>query len=921
MKNKKNNNAYTSNENTKPKKSGWKGGVNIALSILLVFGILISSFGGYTLAKSLSETPAGVQAQTTAPGQLPTDDEDIVPFTDIPGGDGLNNEMTLLDTVKVFSDSDAMAINASITSIERLDSSFENGEKLEIKLSKSQEELFNDLRRGDTFVLEGDPESPFGDTYILKVDSIYSSNDETTLRTTQPYFDEVFDSVALNINEPLREDNLVASSAAPGVELHFGNIDEEFGLTEAASGLNTRYAATEYAYEFADPIFTIDFDMKKATDDDDDDSGVLETDPLHWDFKASGKFGIKDLRAYMIYDMPAPLQFNELFFGVRGEKFVEIDISADLNASFGAKATSIKKNILGLDIKASALDEKLIPLGIWQFAGTTPMYITNPQYKKLRIMPSIFFMLYMDAEGNISFETTASFQRVNDTFNGGLRLFEDGKPVMKMESYPYNVGNKGEAEEVQDVWSIESQLEARTEITMLGGSVLFCIAGLNIGEIGLFRLGLEAEGKIGVKASSDKGLETPTPQNSSLYLRGFVKLIEVNVRLKASAEFFRRNWSGGFDFNHCLVDITLFLLGNMPSKYTPAQPVSSKPHPDLFDSALTLVCDVSGSMDSSTGTGESKLAALKEAGSVITKMVKGGNEQHTGNYGIGVVQFASNAKTLAFPHIDYSFIEQCIQSMHDGGGTNIASGLELGIEQLDNIEADSKVIILMTDGQDGNHSEILKQAEDAKAKGIRVFTVGFGRDADEKILTQIADVTDGVYLFADTDNIVGIIASFMYAQQASDSEVLADEQGTVAQGEKTEVVSFEVPDKSGNLNGNLYWPGSILKLILVDPNGRAVDENYPGAEIDKSSTLETVVIEDPIPGSWGLQVEGIETSYDEEPYYAITAFKDVERAGLETPKLSSLNLLGAYCIPVGLFMILISVLLLVFVNGKKRKKA
>ena len=526
-------------------------------------------------------------------------------------------------------------------------------------------------------------------------------------------------------------------------------------------------------------------------------------------------------------------------------------------------------------------------------------------------------MLYSDWEGNISLEFTASFE-YKDQFNGGLRVVKDGKLAMNMENYPYNIGNAGKDED-NCVWSVELELEAKTDLTLLGCSALFCIGGINMAELSLLRIGMEAECKLAMKASTEKGIEMPNKQDSTYYLRGYLKVGEVKVRLKADINIFWHDWGFEFNFEYCLLDFTLFKIGNMPDKYRPKIPVSSKAYPSSFDSVITLVCDVSGSMDERLSTGETKLEALRQAGMVITDIVEELNKQYPGNYGIGVVQFSTDAKTLAFPHIDYPFIADCIQAMKDGGSTNITAGLKFGIEQLNNVKAANKVIILMTDGQDNQSSyeEIMKQAKDAKTKNIRVYTIGFGADADEKILTQVAEETDGEYRFADTDNIVGIIGSFIYAQQASGSKVLVDEQGTIAEGETTKATAFTVPDETGDLHANLYWPGSILDLMLIDPNGRTVDEDYPGAKINNSTIPTSVVIFDPLPGSWKMRVKGVETSYDEEPYYAITSFKKKVNLDLND-ELETFELIGAYCLPIGVFMFMLCIMLLIFVNSKPK---
>ena len=151
----------------KNKRKNW---INITLSILLVLALLSSGFGGYTLAKNLREVPSErINTPEEGDPQNPDDEKkEVVPNTNIPGGEGLKNEMTLKEDVKVFADDAAKTINASITDVEVVSSSFAAGDRLEIKLSKSQEELFGGLRAGDIFVLEGDKNSPLGETYILK---------------------------------------------------------------------------------------------------------------------------------------------------------------------------------------------------------------------------------------------------------------------------------------------------------------------------------------------------------------------------------------------------------------------------------------------------------------------------------------------------------------------------------------------------------------------------------------------------------------------------------------------------------------------------------------------------------------------------------------------------------------------------------
>src|SRR5262249_55078092 len=106
-------------------------------------------------------------------------------------------------------------------------------------------------------------------------------------------------------------------------------------------------------------------------------------------------------------------------------------------------------------------------------------------------------------------------------------------------------------------------------------------------------------------------------------------------------------------------------------------------------------------------------------------------------------------------------------------GTAIGSGLATGVERLRNSPSKSKVIILLTDGENnGGLIDPNTAKEIAKSVGVRVYTVGVGTEGfapvpvqtpggvvmqrekvsiDEKLLTQIANETGGKY-FRAKDN-------------------------------------------------------------------------------------------------------------------------------------------------------------------------
>ncbi len=106
-------------------------------------------------------------------------------------------------------------------------------------------------------------------------------------------------------------------------------------------------------------------------------------------------------------------------------------------------------------------------------------------------------------------------------------------------------------------------------------------------------------------------------------------------------------------------------------------------------------------------------------------------------------------------------------------GTAIGSGLATSVERLRASQSKSKVIILLTDGENnGGLIDPNTAKEIAKSVGVRVYTVGVGTEGfapvpvqtaggmmmqrekvsiDEKLLTQIANETGGKY-FRARDN-------------------------------------------------------------------------------------------------------------------------------------------------------------------------
>jgi Ca-activated chloride channel homolog len=143
---------------------------------------------------------------------------------------------------------------------------------------------------------------------------------------------------------------------------------------------------------------------------------------------------------------------------------------------------------------------------------------------------------------------------------------------------------------------------------------------------------------------------------------------------------------------------------------------------------------------------------------------------------IGLVVFSGEAFTQCPLTTDHVIIEEMLDDIKSGmiqDGTAIGDGLATAINRLKESQAVSKVIILLTDGQNNAGSIApLSAAEIAKIYGIRIYTIGVGTigyapypvqtpfgiqyqnmevKIDEDLLKQVANMTDGKYYRA-TDN-------------------------------------------------------------------------------------------------------------------------------------------------------------------------
>jgi Ca-activated chloride channel family protein len=154
---------------------------------------------------------------------------------------------------------------------------------------------------------------------------------------------------------------------------------------------------------------------------------------------------------------------------------------------------------------------------------------------------------------------------------------------------------------------------------------------------------------------------------------------------------------------------------------------------------IVVTLDVSGSMAAEDFQPLNRLAVAKQ---VVADFV---SRRRTDR--IGLVIFAAKSLTKAPPTTDSAVLLRQLDDVGLGmlpDGTAIGSGLATALTRLRRSKAESRVIVLVTDGGN-NAGEIdpATAADLAQAMGVRVYAVGVGRDGPVPMPVQVQDPFTG----------------------------------------------------------------------------------------------------------------------------------------------------------------------------------
>jgi hypothetical protein len=148
-------------------------------------------------------------------------------------------------------------------------------------------------------------------------------------------------------------------------------------------------------------------------------------------------------------------------------------------------------------------------------------------------------------------------------------------------------------------------------------------------------------------------------------------------------------------------------------------------------------------------------------------------------------------------------VDDLIARLKWGGGTNIGAGLMKAISVLGQFSG-SKNIVILSDGKTQAQASAYEAAKYASNAGIKIYTVGVGPTTDEKVMMDLAEISNGIYFRATEETRLKILFGPVDEQEA-----------------KTGQMELVILNKNHFITENFEPSATLFGFNQVSPKGAA----------------------------------------------------------------------------------------------------
>ncbi|HWM25235.1 MAG TPA: VWA domain-containing protein [Chthoniobacterales bacterium] len=291
---------------------------------------------------------------------------------------------------------------------------------------------------------------------------------------------------------------------------------------------------------------------------------------------------------------------------------------------------------------------------------------------------------------------------------------------------------------------------------------------------------------------------------------------------------------------------------------------------------VMLVMDRSGSMGGGSGhPGVTKIEALQNAANEFIDFL-----ELDAGHKVGLVQFAENLVPFPAPFdlqpltaASRPNAHAAIADISAGGFTNIIAGINEAIAQLTTAANPNprQTIVLFSDGKHNRPvgSNLLDIHDPVVDNDLKFFSIGFGTDVDDAILSQVAADSGGVHVNEQDMDPLALQKHFItIASSAVDSSLLIDPRLSLPARGKAEIkVTVTGEDKNLTFAANfLSATPDGVRVHVIGPDGLTripAAAQGPGWRRVRGKTYELVRVNLPIAiqgkkfskGVWTLVIE------------------------------------------------------------------